>query len=66
MDREPRLRGAPNAALLLRPDHLERIAEALAGLRLHLAEDQPLSAANDEVELIAPPAGVRGQDPVPT
>ena len=46
---------------------LRRAAEAwLAGLRLHLAEDQPLSAAYDEVELIAPPAGVRGQDPIPT
>ena len=40
MRREPRGRRSPQAPYLLGRDHLERIAEAGARLRLHLAEDE--------------------------
>ena len=33
-------------------DHLERVAEPAARLRLHLAEDEPPAAARDQVELV--------------
>ena len=64
MRREPRLRRPAQAALLLRPHHLDRIAERLAGLRLHLHEREPAAAPRDEVELVAACPDVRVEDPV--
>src|SRR5881398_1814705 len=61
---QPRLRGTAEAALLLRADHLERIAVAPGGLGLHLDERQPAPAPDDEVELIAAGPDVRLQDPI--
>src|SRR5882672_694413 len=51
--------------LLLVIHHLERVAESLAQLLLHLAEDQPPPSADDDVELVAGDPGVRRQDSVP-
>jgi len=45
-------------------DHLERIAEAVAGLRLHLAEDEAATAPRDDVDLRAGEPDVRVEDPV--
>src|SRR5207237_6468466 len=64
MRREPGLRGAADAALLLRADHLDRIAEALAELLLHLDEGEPAAAADDEVELVAGDPDVLAEDAV--
>src|SRR5207237_2081677 len=50
---EPRLGGLTDPALLLGADHRERVAEAVARLRLDLAEDEAAAAANDQVELVA-------------
>src|SRR5205823_8624906 len=46
--REPALRGLADAALPLRADHRERVAEAVARLRLDLAEDDLAAAADDQ------------------
>ena len=51
--REPEPGGAADAADLDGVDHLERIAEAVAALRLHLDERHEATAARDEVELSA-------------
>ena len=40
----------PQPPLLLLVDHLERVAEAVAGLPLDLAEDEPPAAPDDQVE----------------
>jgi hypothetical protein len=61
---EPGLRGTANASLLLRANHLERIAEAAVLLRLHLAEDELTAPADHEVELVTADPRVRRQDPV--
>src|SRR5688500_2789939 len=61
---EPRLRRAPHPPQLLRADHLERVAEAVAALPLHLAEDEPSAAAGDQVELVASGPDVRPEDAV--
>jgi hypothetical protein len=54
----------PHPPDLLGGDHLERIAEAGAGLALHFAENDGSSAARDDVELVPAGPGVRGEDPV--
>src|SRR5579884_2851963 len=64
MPREPGGGGATNTALLLGGHHLERVAEPLAALRLHLAEHDHAAAADDEVELVAGEPAVRVEDPV--
>ena len=61
---KPGLGGAANAPLLLGANHLERIAVAVAALLLHLAEDQPPTAPDDEVELVATRPLVPAEDPV--
>ena len=61
--REPCLGRDAQAPLLLRPDHLEGVAEAIARLGLHLAEDHAAAAARDEVELVAADPLVSGEDP---
>src|SRR5207248_3049025 len=55
--REPRLRRLPQAPLLRRAYHLDRVAVLGPRLRLHLDEDEPPAAPYDEVELV--PAGPR-------
>src|SRR5205823_12150855 len=62
--RQPRLGRVPQPALLLGPDHLERVAEAPAQLLLHLAEDEPSPAPGDDVELVAAGPDVPRDDPV--
>src|SRR5581483_1888611 len=64
MLRQPGLSGTAEAPLLLRADHLERVAEALADLLLDLAEDQVPAPAGDDVELVPAGPGVPPQDPV--
>ncbi len=63
---EPRLGGAPDPALLFRPDHVERIAPAIARLGLHFAEHEAPSTTGDDVDLVAACPRVDVQDPVPT
>jgi hypothetical protein len=63
---QPRLGGSPQAAPLLGADHVERIPETLSALGLHLAEDEPLTPAKHDVELVAGDAGVRREYAVPT
>src|SRR6266545_1750165 len=53
MRRQPRGRRTADATHLLRRHHLQRIAEARAGLRLHFTEDEIVPAADDQVELVA-------------
>src|SRR5579864_9508955 len=60
--REPRLRRAAHAALLLGADHLRRIAERGAALLLHLDEAQRPAASRDEVDLAAGRPHVRAED----
>src|SRR5439155_3314451 len=62
---EPGVGRESKATLLLVVHHLQRVAEPLAQLLLHLAEDQPPAAANDDVKLVTGHPGVRRQDPVP-
>jgi uncharacterized heparinase superfamily protein len=62
--REPGLGGAADPPDLLRADHRDRLAEARAGLRLDLAEDEAAAASRDQVELVASRPDVRAQDPV--
>jgi hypothetical protein len=62
---EPGLGGQADAPLFLRIDHLRRIAQLTARLRLHLAEDDEASPARDYVELIAGGPHVRREDPEP-
>ena len=55
MDGEPGLGGATQPPHLLRPDHLERVADADSALRLDFAEDDRPPTADDKVDLV--PAG---------
>ena len=64
MGGEPELGGAADAASLLRRHHLERIAELVALLRLHLAEHERPAAPCDQIELVAAEPAVRVQDAV--
>jgi hypothetical protein len=61
---QPRTCSSRDAPELLGIDHLEWIAVAGPALLLHLDEDQHLSAPQDEIELVAPRTGVRGQKAV--
>ena len=61
---EPRLRGEPQPPQLLLVDHLERVAEPVAGLALDLAEDEPPAAPDDQVELVAARPDVRAENAV--
>ena len=61
---EPRCGGAPEPAHLLHVDHLEWIAEALAGLAFHLTEHERRTAPHDEVELVAADPDVLTEDAV--
>jgi hypothetical protein len=63
---QPGLGGPPQAAPLLRTNHLQRIAETVSALGLHLAEDEPAAASKHDVELVAGGARVRRQYAVPT
>ena len=65
MPAEPRRRGPPQTPSLLRVHHLDRIAKPLSRLLLHLAENEPAAAADDQVELITADPHVRRQNPVP-
>jgi hypothetical protein len=61
---EPCLRGPPQPPLLLQVDHVQRVAEAGAGLLLDLAEHEPPPAAGDDVQLVAAGPDVPAEDPV--
>jgi hypothetical protein len=63
-EREPGLRGLPDAASLLRADGLEWVAEAGPASCLHLADDDRTTAPDHDVELVAAGPGVRGQNPI--
>src|SRR5262245_42156480 len=58
--------GAHHATQLLGVDHLGRRAEPVAGLLLHLAEDEPAPSPKHEIELVAPGASVRLEEAVAT
>src|ERR671928_166206 len=60
--REPRVGRSAQAALLLGRDHLERVAQPLPRLRLHLDEGEPPTAPHDEIELVAADPDVRAED----
>jgi hypothetical protein len=62
--REPSGGRALEPTNLLRPDGLPRMAEAGAAPRLDLADDEPLTAPSDHVELVPARACVRAQYPV--
>src|SRR6266540_2057526 len=64
MRRQPGARRTADATHLLRRHHLERIAEARAGLRLHFAEDEVAPAADDQVDLVAAGPDVLAEDAV--
>ena len=66
MEREPGLGGAAEPAALLGGHHLERMAVVRARLSLHLAEDNPPAAADDQIELVASGPDVRSQDAIAT
>src|SRR5207248_3804636 len=61
---EPRLRRLPQAPLLLRPHHLDRVAVLGPRLRLYLDEHDSLAAPHDEVELVPAGPGVGVENPV--
>ena len=63
-ERQPRLGGLPDATGLLRPYRFDRRAVLGPGSGLHLADRDGPAAADDDVELVASRAGVRGEDPV--
>ncbi len=50
--------------LLLGPDRLRRVAEAVAGPVLHFAEDEPVAPARDDVELVASCSDVCSEDAI--
>ena len=56
--------GATEPPGLLGADRLERVAETLSRARLHLDEDQPAAAPDDDVELVPSGAGVRREHAV--
>jgi hypothetical protein len=60
----PGLRRPRDTPHLLGGDHLERVAPLSPALRLHLAEDDGATAADDEIELVATDPRISGQDPV--
>jgi len=62
MRHEPRSCRLPDAAHLLRVDHLERIAVTDARFSLDLAEDECATAADDQVELVAADPDVGAQE----
>jgi hypothetical protein len=61
---EPRAGAGEDTAPLLGPDHLQRIAEAVAAFLLHLSDDDTATAPNHEIELATARADVRGEKPV--
>src|SRR4051794_33811632 len=63
MRRQPRLGRAADPPLLLRADHLQRIAAAAARLAFDLDESQASAAADDQVELVPADPDVRPEDP---
>jgi hypothetical protein len=64
MGGQPGLGSPSHAPLLLRPDHLERIAVPRAALALHLDKDERPAAAHDQVELVAARPHVAAEDAV--
>jgi hypothetical protein len=62
--RKPERCGSPEAPLLFTADHLDGIAEVKSRAHLDLAEDHLAAAPDDEVDLAATDASVRGDDPV--
>jgi hypothetical protein len=65
MGGEPGLGRAPEPPPLLCGDHLERMTERAAALALDLAEDDPASAPDDQIELVPACPDVRPEDPIP-
>jgi hypothetical protein len=65
MSGEPRLGRPPQPPPLLGGDHLQWVTERLRTLALDLAEDEPVAAAHDQVELVPARPDVRREDPVP-
>ena len=61
--REPRLRRPAYTTQLLRIDHLERIAVPIAGLLLHLDDEESPAAADDQIELVAADALICAYEP---
>src|SRR3982751_5632704 len=61
---EPEERGATDALDLDVVDHLDRVAEAVTALRLHLDEREHAAAAGDDVELGAAEPAVVVEDSV--
>ena len=61
---QPRLRGEPQPPQFLLVDHLERVAEPIAGLPLDLAEDEPTAAPDDQIELVPAGPDIRAEDAV--
>lgn len=64
MTREPALAGAPKPPHLLRANHLERMAVAVARLALDLAEDDRAAPPQDQVELVPARPDVPAEDAV--
>ncbi len=62
--REKAGNGATHPPRLLGVDHLERVPEFKAALLLHLHDEQPAPAAEDEVELVATDSDVRADEPI--
>ena len=62
--REPGDGRVADAPHLLLAHHLERVPEAVAALRFHLAEDDGLAPSSDQVELVAGDPAVRVEDAV--
>lgn len=61
---EPGVRRRLHAPRLLRSDHLERVAELVSTLLLHLDHDYAASSAHDEIKLVATRTHVRGEQAV--
>jgi hypothetical protein len=64
MGSEPGTGGGKDAAPLLRPDHLEWVAEAVATFLLDFDYDDAVPPPHDEVELVTACVDVRREQPV--
>ena len=62
---QPHLGGSPQTAPLLRADHVQRIAETVSTLGLHLAKNDPTAPPKHDVELVAAGARVGREYAVP-
>src|SRR5260221_9496965 len=66
MARQPGARGTPDTRDFPGVDHLQRVAEAAAALRLHLAEHHGAAAARDDVDLSPCEPAIRVEDAIAT